>query len=1146
MATVKPNRQWKVYVWVTAVISAMFLAVMVWQGLYPFGDRILANSDGVNQYINFYAWFRDGIREGNGLKYSFSAVLGGNMQGVYAYYLGSPLYFLMLLFPQGELFGALHLIIGLKILCGGLCFCAWTGRRKESSPWLRIAFSVSYAWMGYVITFYNLLSWLDGVALLPLVAMGVEKLVEERKPFLYIGALGLTIMANYYVGFMVCIASVLFYVGLVATKGGLKQTFVPFALSSLSGGALSGWILLPGVLALPENRIEPALAWDTNFPFFRVFSKLFTGTTSAGEFFNGLPVIFVGMIPLIFLILFYLNPQMSFKGKMVLTGGILILLFSFWIAPVNLIWHGLSENRMFNYRYSFVLSFLLLGGAWYGTYGLGELSKKTIFLCTGILVTGVAVIFSFSYAYGSRNAQIADVLLLAMGMVAVVCIRMGKRGWAFVLLLLVTGNSLCNAGLTIRNIRNGFTTAGYELNTTYGWNIQEAKTLLPTDEGFYRVEKTFMGTSCDNMAFQIPGLTNFTSLENPEVLRFVQQLGMQSYTAWARYVTDSPASTDALLGIRYLMTPYSVSQDRREYGFVGKTETICVYENPYALPILMASKELQPEIREKGMLLQNECWSSLVGDSHREIFVSAPLIYEKEEGNTKLVTYRIPKAGICYLQIPEAENWQQRGYGIRLLPEEEALTLDVYLTIYELGSFEEGEEITLELIGREGNGFPELLVCVEDKEMLARLSNEIGQTPVTVEKVREDHLVATCTVGEDTSYMASTIPYDEGWRVTVDGKPVSTEKNWNCMLAFPITPGEHRVELHYEPPGKTAGMVITLLGGIMTVATGLFLRKRGRTESGSPKRRKGKTLALLLMCLAMLCTLCGCNSKEYLGKYKGYYVEAEGNVYRMEDYFNGDNYLELKNRGKAVLMVNDSAHDITWEENEGALTFEEGEETFYGYINKGVIVFDYMGWGMEMTFALDGAEVPETTMQDPEAFAEAVNAVLPYWNGDWYGWWYISEGTGAYASETMKIRDLAGRIELEEDARGSLLLWDMEHPYTDPLGEVVLRIDPTVGGENIGIAMSGQGTFMGQPVLSGDWLIDPSIAAYDNLLEIYGYYSDEKGDFFYSVFLRPWGRDWEDIIVADDPSKSPADLPVHYELYLEALLNNTKPEDFFS
>ena len=297
---------------------------------------------------------------------------------------------------------------------------------------------------------------------------------------------------------------------------------------------------------------------------------------------------------------------------------------------------------------------------------------------------------------------------------------------------------------------------------------------------------------------------------------------------------------------------------------------------------------------------------------------------------------------------------------------------------------------------------------------------------------------------------------------------------------------------------------------------------------------------------ALLCSLWGCGQSEYVGMYNGVYVEADGRVYPMEDYFNGENYLELKPRGKALMMTGTTEHELTWEENEGEITFTESGDSFYGYINNGVISMDFMGWGMNLTFAIDGAQLPETTVVDPVAYAEAINAVRPYWNGDWYGWWYISQATGAYVDEQMQIRDCAARIELDDTARGPIRIWDMEHPYNTPLADGILRVDPETGMEGVGIAMSGQGTFMGQPVESGDWLIDPSTAAYENLLEIYGYYKDDKGDFFYTLYLRPWGQGWEDVLEAADPTKAPAELPLYYSLYLEALKTDTSPEDFFT
>lgn len=132
--------------------------------LYPFGYRSLASSDGRGQYLNFYAYFRNTFFSNNNFDYSFSTVLGANIRGLYAYYLGSPLYFLFALFPERQILLALHVIIYLKFLAAALSFCAWSGYRKKGNPWMRVALSVCYAFIGYNVTFYSLLSWLDAVA----------------------------------------------------------------------------------------------------------------------------------------------------------------------------------------------------------------------------------------------------------------------------------------------------------------------------------------------------------------------------------------------------------------------------------------------------------------------------------------------------------------------------------------------------------------------------------------------------------------------------------------------------------------------------------------------------------------------------------------------------------------------------------------------------------------------------------------------------------------------------------------------------------------------------------------------------------------------------------------------------------------------
>ena len=292
-----------------------------------------------------------------------------------------------------------------------------------------------------------------------------------------------------------------------------------------------------------------------------------------------------------------------------------------------------------------------------------------------------------------------------------------------------------------------------------------------------------------------------------------------------------------------------------------------------------------------------------------------------------------------------------------------------------------------------------------------------------------------------------------------------------------------------------------------------------------------------LLLLALLCGLWGCAEDPNAGRYDGVYVQTSDGMYFMEDYFNGDNYLELDGDGDALLHIHNTEHELSWKRDGEVLYFTESGDGFEGRLTDGVIVMDYLNWGMVLTFVKEGAAVPETTLgaeDDPAVWAETVAKMQEFWNGDWYGWWYISEGMGDYKASTGSWWDCAATIEIGDDARGSIVIWDEEHPKATPLAESVLRIHEE-GGGTMGIAMSGQGRFMDKDVLAGDWLIDPSVAPYENLVEISGYYDDGGDGFFYVLYLRPWGQLWDDVAQANNPNVLPDVLPKHYEWYCAAV-----------
>ena len=82
----------------------------------------------------------------------------------------------------------------------------------------------------------------------------------------------------------------------------------------------------------------------------------------------------------------------------------------------------------------------------------------------------------------------------------------------------------------------------------------------------------------------------------------------------------------------------------------------------------------------------------------------------------------------------------------------------------------------------------------------------------------EDHFTGTITTTAEASVVQTTIPYDEGWTVLVDGEPVEIYKTLDALIAFDTTPGTHTLELKYEPKAFTYGMICTIVSTVIFIA----------------------------------------------------------------------------------------------------------------------------------------------------------------------------------------------------------------------------------------------------------------------------------------------------------------------------------------
>ena len=77
----------------------------------------------------------------------------------------------------------------------------------------------------------------------------------------------------------------------------------------------------------------------------------------------------------------------------------------------------------------------------------------------------------------------------------------------------------------------------------------------------------------------------------------------------------------------------------------------------------------------------------------------------------------------------------------------------------------------------------------------------------------------------------TTIPFDEGWTVQVDGERQDTEKILDAFIGVELEQGEHEISMTYQPKGLTEGRRISagcLVALVLVETASWFWRKRKR------------------------------------------------------------------------------------------------------------------------------------------------------------------------------------------------------------------------------------------------------------------------------------------------------------------------------
>lgn len=179
------------------------------------------------------------------------------------------------------------------------------------------------------------------------------------------------------------------------------------------------------------------------------------------------------------------------------------------------------------------------------------------------------------------------------------------------------------------------------------------------------------------------------------------------------------------------------------------------------------------------------------------------------------------------------------------------------------------------------------------------------------------------------------------------------------------------------------------------------------------------------------------------------------------------------------------------------------EATFEQFLGKksGKITIDPSSLNRETPAAdTTGDEPPvdSTLTSDP---AETGDALLDWWNGEWYGWWKMSGCYGYYESMEGKWWDVCGVIDIGTDYTGTITLWDEDYTRSEPMASAQVSLSEAGTGEH-GTVMSEGGWFTNVALEHADWIVDPALLDYDDMIWISGDYEDGDDEFHYDIYLR--------------------------------------------
>lgn len=806
----------------------VILIICIDHEIYPFGDQCILDIDMYHQYCPFFTELMGKIKNGGSAFYSWNIGLGADFVSLYAYYLASPLNWLLAICPADHVIEFMTFLIVLKIAFSGLALTHYLlvhfdAEKNGVTAFAAAIFGCAYALSGFMAAYAWNIMWTDCMVLAPLIILGLERLIKEGRPLLYYSMLALSILSNYYISIMICIFLVIwfFLYWMEHRETGFKP-WLRFAGYSVLAGGTGAILIIPTAIVLGYSSTQGTSFPETIEWYFNIIAELarhmlmtesYTGT-------EHWPNIYCGVFVLLFFVLYLLNKSISWKRKVPRVLLLVFFVLSFASNILDYIWHGLRFPTSLPGRQSFLYIFVVLLVAYEAFLHLKE-NKIWHVAVAGVCAGGfvfLAYRFSDSELIGQREF-VVSAIFLGCYLVLVAGYLLGSA--KIQKIMLAIGCFAMVAELTLNYDVTGFGTVSryaYVKDWQDYENVLKQADAAVKEEGqlFYRTEELERRTKNDAALSNYRSATQFSSLMNINVSHLYQKVGMEGGKNFY-CINGATPLLSAMLSVRYVLADNDMEASPMR-TLVAASGGTYLYENAHVLPLgymmsedvadawayeelgdITAQNQLAQLLGADGLMLEPAGVSVIANAGETSFLV--------EETGYYYATYEKTNASTLTLENSDgrSRSYAKASHGYTL----------------ELGYCEAGTRVA---VTNTIDETLDLTIYRLNPETVQTAFDTLNEQTMELTDFSDDKITGTIQV-EDAGRLIFSIAKEDGWTLYVDGVETESEAFGGAFISVHLEPGEHEIELRYQTPGFALGAGITV-GCIALAALCMFIRKK--------------------------------------------------------------------------------------------------------------------------------------------------------------------------------------------------------------------------------------------------------------------------------------------------------------------------------